>query len=45
MTKQEFIVYGIENRRTLAIEADKEAKAAVARYFESGDLADLFPER
>jgi hypothetical protein len=34
-----------ENRRALAAEAYAEAKVRVARYLETGDLADLFPER
>jgi predicted DNA-binding protein (UPF0251 family) len=35
----------IDNRRALAIQGYAEAKVAVARYLETGDLADLFPER
>jgi hypothetical protein len=33
------------NRRALAIEAHAEAKVRVAQCLETGDLADLFPER
>ena len=45
MTREQFIKASIENRRARAAEAYAEAKVRVARYFESGDLADLFPER
>jgi hypothetical protein len=44
MTKEEFMKASIENYRALAREAYAEAKVRVARYLETGDLADLFPE-
>jgi hypothetical protein len=44
MTKEEFMASS-ENYRALAREAYAEAKVLVARYLETGDLADLFPER
>jgi hypothetical protein len=42
--RQKFIRASIENRRALVREADAEAKVCVAKYLETGDLADLFPE-
>jgi hypothetical protein len=45
MTKEEFIRASIVNCRALAREAYAEANVMVARYLETGDLADLFPER
>jgi hypothetical protein len=45
MTKEEFIKFSIQNCRALAREACAEAKVRVARYLETGDLADLHPER
>jgi hypothetical protein len=43
--KQTLMKICIENCRALAREACAEAKVRVARYLETGDLADLHPER
>jgi hypothetical protein len=45
MTKEDFIKFSIQNCRALTREACAEAKVGVARYLETGDLADLVPER
>ena len=43
MSKEDFIKFSIQCR-ALAREACAKAKVLVARYLETGDLADLFPE-
>jgi len=45
MSRKEFVRHSIENRRALAREADAEAGVRVARYLQTGDLADLIPEQ
>jgi hypothetical protein len=45
MTKQEFIAWSIANQPALASASMAKSKVTVARYLETGDLADLFPER
>jgi hypothetical protein len=45
LTREQFIKASIENRRARAAEAYAEAKVRVARYLETGDFADLFPEQ
>jgi hypothetical protein len=45
MTKEEFIKASVQNCRALVREAYAESKVRVSKYLETGDLADLFPER
>jgi hypothetical protein len=41
----ELVSRAFRDRRARAAEAYAESKVRVARYLETGDLADLFPER
>jgi hypothetical protein len=45
MTREQFIAWSIANQSALASASMEESKVRVARYLETGDLADLFPEQ
>jgi hypothetical protein len=45
MTRDQFIAWSIANQSALASASMEESKVRVARYLETGDLADLFPQR